>query len=585
MENLLTRFVQKSVAYNNNDTPKTNTSYNDDDDADPITVLACGGAHQGSSSVTSDIANDELFWSCNHRNHNGREGPLRIGLGEDEDDDLSMCSSNTGDNSDIPSIITFNTNIQQIQSGGGREGDGVAKVASNDDDDDSISISTGTVSESSSSSSSSSSSYSGSSSSSRFYDAKNDDQTNSFYTRSGDSSTIGTRTTTNGSSNDDRPVLVIDVIQELKGNTTMTTKASTVTTITTTTKSIVDGIDDAETATATAAVTVGGGVHGKNGGDNLVSLNMLVRDRTLQNQKQQQRQKQHDQGVPTSTASSSSSTTTTAAMDIFQEPKEGHHQVLLMLDEVHELAKEGHNATLQTQTVLPDGIHKGHIFVTVDIDDECVTNRAPTEHRCLQHSIQAAMTDDLASVYSAPTLESAQLVLCIVIVLLSDGSIIREKNKTNRESTKDGQGQQTAEGLIREEKCYYYDGIRGIAELGLTWQLYDADTLDVYCGGLISQREEFSLLFGAGVCSFFEKNQQRGRRCLEDRISSRAATKIMSQIANSAAASSTSPPPPPPSSSSSARLSSATATNGTSCDGCGADRKTNNFCNELRAEV
>lgn len=161
---------------------------------------------------------------------------------------------------------------------------------------------------------------------------------------------------------------------------------------------------------------------------------------------------------------------------------------------------------------LPAGITKDDIMVTIDIDDtarsssENVTSLDQEEahhqtmprHRCdtdtisntssdrsdrqssridsckssstvasprydFEQAVQQAILDDLKSIYTA-TPDSAKLVLCIVICILSDGSM---------------------------QHTYQVGGRVGLAELALNWRLFGADDLKVYDGGLTVQRKDF----------------------------------------------------------------------------------------------
>jgi hypothetical protein len=177
------------------------------------------------------------------------------------------------------------------------------------------------------------------------------------------------------------------------------------------------------------------------------------------------------------------------------------NKLSFMLDEVHELARMGRNATLRTDNVLPRNTIKGDIFVHVDIDDRVRAKANSAQHK-MEDVIVAAIRDDLKTVYSATSQDEAELVLCIVVVVLTDGSMTRS---------------------------YWHDskyGIAGLAEIGLVWQLFEADTLKVFGGGLITQREDY----GFGLLDFF---QNRGEQCLVDKLAPRVANAVMSRIGGS----------------------------------------------------
>ena len=227
-------------------------------------------------------------------------------------------------------------------------------------------------------------------------------------------------------------------------------------------------------------------------------------------------------------------TTTTDAVscvsDVLIKNPSKDNQLMFLLDEVHELAKIGQNATLQTDQTVPDGIYKHQIYVDVDIDDDAlvicsgegglmhnddvdlVDDRTTTTNTLMADAVISTIRDDLTSVYTAPSMESAELVLCIVIVTLSDGLVshcmdvlpsatsTKEQPKKNRQPEK--------------------------AEIGLTWQLFEPDTLQVYGGGLITQQEPIDDGFSA-------RNRRRcdaGQRCLIEKIAPRIASKVTSKI-------------------------------------------------------
>jgi hypothetical protein len=163
-----------------------------------------------------------------------------------------------------------------------------------------------------------------------------------------------------------------------------------------------------------------------------------------------------------------------------------------MLDEVRHLARLGHNATLKSKCRLPKNVLKSDIHVDVDIDERA---RNPGQRR-LEDNILEDIQDDLATVYSASK-DSAKLVLCIVIVVLTDGSLSR----------------------------ILYDsyGVAGLAEIGLVWRLFEADDLKVYEGGLVVQRQDFGY-------SVLDLLRFRGRSCLLDKLVPRVANDVMSRI-------------------------------------------------------
>jgi hypothetical protein len=188
----------------------------------------------------------------------------------------------------------------------------------------------------------------------------------------------------------------------------------------------------------------------------------------------------------TDTVNENKDTDTTASSD------SNMAKLSFMLDEVRHLARLGKNATLKSKCRLPSNVLKSDIHVIVDIDERA---RNPNQ-RELEENILEAIKDDLATVYSASN-DSAKLVLCIVIVLLTDGSLSR----------------------------IFWDsyGVAGLAEIGLVWRLFEADDLKVYEGGLVVQLQDF----GYSVLDFF---RFQGRACLLDKLVPRVANDVMSRI-------------------------------------------------------
>lgn len=168
----------------------------------------------------------------------------------------------------------------------------------------------------------------------------------------------------------------------------------------------------------------------------------------------------------------------------------------LRLDDVRRLARLGRNATLRNKRRLPVSINKADIHVQVDIDERALCDSTRELGDIVRHAIQ----DDLATVYSADA-ESAKLTLCIVIVVMADGSFYRSLTDQ--------------------------DAVMGLAEIGLVWRLFEADDLTVYDGGLVVQTEEVanSLLDIIFLLT-------RGRGCLLNRLVPRVANGIMSRIAD-----------------------------------------------------
>lgn len=190
----------------------------------------------------------------------------------------------------------------------------------------------------------------------------------------------------------------------------------------------------------------------------------------------------HDEDKAVTRSSSSSSTAA---------------RLSLHLDDVRRLARLGRNATVKNKCRLPASISKQDIYVQVDFDERAhSSNSGPMEQ-----IVQDAIRDDLRTVYSADA-ASAKLFLCLVVVVLSDGSLYR--TLTDR------------------------DGVIGLAEIGLVWRLFEADNLTVYDGGLVVQTEQV-------VSSIFDflSLTNRGRECLLDRLVPRIANDVVSRIADS----------------------------------------------------
>lgn len=132
----------------------------------------------------------------------------------------------------------------------------------------------------------------------------------------------------------------------------------------------------------------------------------------------------------------------------------------------------------------------------VDIDEQATSRTS----RKLEGMITEAIRDDLSAVYSADS-ESAKLFLCVVVVVMADGSIL--STLSDKES------------------------VIGLVEIGLVWHLFDGDDLTVFNGGLVVKTEEVSTsLFD------FITIPNRGRHCLLDRLVPRVTNEIMSRIAH-----------------------------------------------------
>ncbi|KAG7342992.1 hypothetical protein IV203_020937 [Nitzschia inconspicua] len=221
----------------------------------------------------------------------------------------------------------------------------------------------------------------------------------------------------------------------------------------------------------------------------------------------------------------------------------------LMWDEAQAVARRGKNLDLghlphargesPAAFQLPGGITKDDIMVTIDIDDTarsslfCSTwwekEQEPPTHRCntdtisnisschrsrqeshgssptfdcsrydFEQGVQQVILDDLKSIYTATT-DTAKLVLCIVICILSDGSM----QHTSR-----------------------VGGRMGLAELALNWRLFGADDLKLYEGGLTVQRKDFG--FGP-----LELTEAEGEYYMMNQMAPRAACDIVRRIGGS----------------------------------------------------
>jgi hypothetical protein len=169
----------------------------------------------------------------------------------------------------------------------------------------------------------------------------------------------------------------------------------------------------------------------------------------------------------------------------------------LGLDNLRRVARLGRNASIKDKCQLPPNISKTDIYVQVDIDEGATSSR-----KCgkLDEVIKEAIHDDLSAVYSADS-KSAKLFLCVVIVVMTDGSFLRTLSDR--------------------------DGVIGLAEIGLVWRLFDADDLTVFNGGLVVKTKEVATgLFDLMIIP------NRGRQCLLNRLVPRVANDIMSRIAD-----------------------------------------------------
>ena len=177
---------------------------------------------------------------------------------------------------------------------------------------------------------------------------------------------------------------------------------------------------------------------------------------------------------------------------------------------------------------LPEGICKSDITVTIDIDDEARSSRVgeldeedldveilKKSHRKLdsgdfsprkqnqrarvkfEETVQQGILDDLQSFYTA-TPKNAKLVLCVVVSVLSDGTL---------------------------DHTFWSGGRVGLTEIVLQWVMFDADDLQVYKRGRVVRKKDF----GFGPLGLTENE---GQHYLSTKLAPRASNDVISQIGN-----------------------------------------------------
>jgi len=158
----------------------------------------------------------------------------------------------------------------------------------------------------------------------------------------------------------------------------------------------------------------------------------------------------------------------------------------------HSTTVTNNKSVVNDACQLPAGISRSDIMVTLDIDDEALSSRAAEldeedldveilhhkkqdsgdfsphkqchrNRRDFEKTIHHSILDDLKSVYTA-TPKTAKLVLCVVVSVLSDGTL---------------------------EHTFWSGGRVGLTEIVLQWVLFDADDLQVYKRGNEVQRKDF----------------------------------------------------------------------------------------------
>jgi hypothetical protein len=213
----------------------------------------------------------------------------------------------------------------------------------------------------------------------------------------------------------------------------------------------------------------------------------------------------------------------------------------LMWDEAQAVARRGVNMDLERLSSkegeshplsfqLPEGVTRDDIMVTIDIDDtarssilspndEALGKQVMPHNHCtidsissigaghasphkssgkrhaFEQAVEQGILEDLKSIYTARP-DTAKLVLCIVICILSDGSL----QHTSR-----------------------VGGRVGLCELALNWRLFGADDLKVYEGGLTVQRKDFG--FGP-----LELTEAEGEYYVLSHMAPRAADDIVRRI-------------------------------------------------------
>jgi hypothetical protein len=163
---------------------------------------------------------------------------------------------------------------------------------------------------------------------------------------------------------------------------------------------------------------------------------------------------------------------------------------------------------------LPEGISKSHITVTIDIDDEARSSRVPEldedldreirrknrrTRRKFEESVRQNILDDLKSLYTA-TPRSAKYVLCVVISVLSDGTL---------------------------DHTFWSGGRVGLTEINLQWVMFNADDLQVYKRGRVVQKKDFG--FGP-----LELTEHEGQHYLSTTLVPRAINEIVSSLGGGA---------------------------------------------------
>ena len=114
-----------------------------------------------------------------------------------------------------------------------------------------------------------------------------------------------------------------------------------------------------------------------------------------------------------------------------------------------------------------------------------------------EETVKHGILDDLQSFYTA-TPKTAKLVLCVVVSVLSDGTL---------------------------DHTFWSGGRVGLTEIALQWVLFDADDLQLYKRGRVVRKKDF----GFGPLGLTENE---GQHYLETKLAPRASNDIISQIGN-----------------------------------------------------
>ena len=203
---------------------------------------------------------------------------------------------------------------------------------------------------------------------------------------------------------------------------------------------------------------------------------------------------------------------------------DGHHEMSMALDDL----KSGSLSKELNCTTLPMGVDRHDIYVTVDVDDLAASvvtgagqkqkhNRtySPTdppipssisnfsyqgpvdldttfrelntptdnssstrfesssEQKRFEEEIQSALMDDLQTVYTSKTPDDAKLVLCVVVVSVPS---LADAVGSNNDKPIQVQRKRSKNSIPSTKKM----------TMGVTYRLFDPDTLELYSGGLVT---------------------------------------------------------------------------------------------------